>query len=99
MGGSNLWKQTSRAVQAALGEEDAVDITHLQSLLPLRKDFDDQVQDDAARFLTSLVELAGTDLVVDEFTMLTTDCPKQRGRPSLLTFFTVKGMGLKGLKP
>lgn len=65
MGGTKLWKHTSRAAQAALSEEDVVDITHLASLRPLWEVYSDQVQDDASSFLASLVDLAGSQEIVD----------------------------------
>lgn len=65
--GDGPWDQQPmayKAAQAALGEEDAVDITHLASLRPLWSEFDDQVQDDASSFLASLIDVAGTDAIV-----------------------------------
>lgn len=53
MGGSKLWQKTSKAIQAALAEEETVDITHLASLRPLRLEYSDQFQDDVSSFLAS----------------------------------------------
>lgn len=61
---TKLWKRTSGAAQAALAEEEAVDITHLASLRPLWNEFDDSVQDDASSFLAAVVDLAGSEEIV-----------------------------------
>ena len=58
LAGPQMWRKTATAVQATLQADDAVQLTELSTLRPLWSKFDDTVQDDAAHFLTEMVDLA-----------------------------------------
>ena len=56
--GPQMWRKTATAVQATLQADDTVQLTELSTLRPLWFKFDDTIQDDAAHFLTEMVDLA-----------------------------------------
>lgn len=62
--GPQLWNKTTAAVTAALGDNEAVNITTLATLRPLWSKFDDMVQDDASHFLQELVRISDSNRVI-----------------------------------
>lgn len=64
LSGPQMWNKTASAVMAALSDNETVQITSLSTLQTLWNRFDDRIQDDAARFLSEMVELASPGQVI-----------------------------------
>ena len=67
LAGPKMWNHTAKAVQAALADEEIVQLPQLQPLKPLWQKFDENAQDDAAHFLLELKDLAQPQQVITQY--------------------------------